>query len=275
MLGRRTAMHRLFLTALALGVLAAACGEDAAPPLGGGLPGGFLVGRTFLSESVTENGVPRSMVEGTQIGLTFQPGGRLSATAGCNHISGSVEVTADRILVGELAMTELGCAPFLHEQDQWLADFLSTGPAYALDEQQLRLDAEGTVIELIDREVADPDRSLEGTVWRLDSIAAGGGPDSAVSSVPGGVEATLVFGEGQVAVRVQGCNQGTADVEVGEATLQVGQLTMTLIGCDGPPAEVEAAIVSVLQGEITYQVEATSLTLTHPSGAGLEFQARD
>lgn len=266
-------MRALVFSALALAaVLAAGCGDDSGTVLGGTAS---VVGRTFLSESVTEDGLPRALVDGTKVGLTFHPDGRLSATAGCNNIAGSVEVESARILVGELAMTELGCAPPLHEQDRWLADFLAAGPAYTLDGDRLRLDADGTVIELIDREMADPDRSLEGTVWRLDAISAGGGQDSTVSSVPGGVEATLVFGEGQVAVRVQGCNQGAADVEVGEATLQVGQLTMTLIGCDGPPAEVEAAIVSVLQGEITYQVEATSLTLTHPSGKGLTFQAAE
>lgn len=267
-------MRWLLLSALALGVLAAACGQDAGGGLGGDQPD-TLLGRTFLSEAVTENGLPRPLVDGTQIRLTFHPDGRLSATAGCNQIGGSVEVGPDRIMVGELAMTEMGCEPPYHEQDQWLADFLGRGPAYALDAGRMTLDAEGAVIQLVDREMAAPDRALEGTVWRLDAIRDGAGQDSAVSSVSGAVETTLVFAEGRVAVRVEVCNQGGADVEIGESTLSVSDLEMTLIGCEGPPADAEAAIVAVLQGEITYQVDAASLNLTHPSGKGLHLRASD
>lgn len=264
-------MRRFFLSALALGVLGAGCGDEAAPGVGDGT--GAVLSRSFLAESVTENGLPRPWVEGTRIELRFHADGRLSATAGCNHIGGSVEVESDRILVGELAMTEMGCEPPYHEQDQWLAGFLGSSPGYALDADRLRLDAGDTVIQLVAREVADPDRPLEGTVWRLDALSDGDGLSSGVSSVPGQVVATLVFADGRFTVAVEGCNQGGAEVEITESALRVGSLVMTDIACEGAPAEVETAIASVLQGEVTYQVEAASLTLIHPSGEGLTFQA--
>ena len=59
----------------------------------------------------------------------------------------------------------------------------------------------------------------------------------------------------------------------GSIELRVGPLTMTKRVCDGPPAEVEAAIVAALDGGIAYEIEAASLTLTNPNGNGLTLRA--
>jgi heat shock protein HslJ len=122
---------------------------------------GSLAGRTFLSESVTEDGQPRPLVEGTRIELDFSEDGRVTASAGCNFASAPVEVERGRILVGDLATTEMGCARELHDQDEWLAGVLAADPAHVLHGSRLRLEADGVVIGLVDREVAQPDRPLE------------------------------------------------------------------------------------------------------------------
>jgi len=230
-----------------------------------------LVGRTFLSESVTEADAARPLVDGTQIRITFSDDGRITASAGCNTLGGAVEIEPERIVVEPLSMTEMGCDPPRHAQDEWLADFLSADPAYALDGDRLRLSAGQTTVELVDRRVADPDRPLEGTRWSLDAIIDG----DAVSSVPGQVAATLRFGAGRVAVDVEGCNEGEADVEVAEDELRFGPLVMTDVACHGAPAEVEAAVVAVLDGTIGYHIEAASLTLEHPDGKGLTLRGEE
>lgn len=48
---------------------------------------------------------------------------------------------------------------------------------------------------------------------------------------------------------------------------------MTDRECTGAPAEVEAAIVAVLESRIGYAIEAASLTLTNQDGKGLMLRA--
>ena len=261
----RSGMGRwLFVGLLAMAALAACAGS-------GGEASGPLAGRTFLSESVTDDGKPRTLVDGTRIRLVFHDDGRISASAGCNTMGARVDVEPARIVVGELSTTEMGCDPARHEQDEWLAGVLEARPAYTLEGDGLRLSAAGTVITLVDRKVADPDRPIERTVWKLDGIIAG----ETVSSVPGGVAATVVFGEGRVAVRIRDCNQGGADVRIGPSSIVVGPLIMTKVACTNPAASVESSIVAVLDGEIAYRIEAASLTLRHPGGKGLVLRAEN
>jgi heat shock protein HslJ len=236
---------------------------------GGAGGGGTLAGRTFLSESVTEHGRPRPLVEGTRIRLGFTENGYVTASAGCNLLSGPVQVERGRLVVGDLSSTDMACTPELGAQDEWLAGVISADPAYALGGSRLRLAVGGTAIVLVDRQVADPDRPLEGPSWQLEGIVDG----DAVSSVPAGTGATLEFGDGQVLLRVEECNQGGGDVVIGESTLAVGPLRMTLRACEQHPAEVEAAVTGVLTGTIAYEIDADMLTLTHPGGRGLVLRA--
>lgn len=108
-------------------------------------------------------------------------------------------------------------------------------------------------------------------MWQLDGIIDG----DAVSSVPGQVTATVRFEVGRVAVEVEGCNQGGAEVQIGPATLRVEPLIMTDRACTGAPAEVEAAIVAVLEGRMGYAIEAASITLTNQDGKGLTLRAAE
>lgn len=278
----------LVVTVAALGLVAGGCGDDdvttdgpgdgpaAAPPGDPGDPGAGaeLVGRAFLSESVTEDGRPRELVPGTRIDLTFHDDGRLTVQAGCNTMGARPAVTADRIDVGEgVETTDMGCDPARHDQDGWLADFLVAGPRYALDGDRLTLTAGTATIELVDREVADPDRPLETTVWTLDGLIDG----DTVSSVPGDVAATVTFDAeaGTVTVEGTGCNGGGGSYTLDESAheLTVGPLAWTRMACGEPSATVEAALGAVLQGAVAYEIEAGALTLSHPGGKGLTLRA--
>lgn len=267
--------HRLTLAViLPLVALVAACGEaaddDGTTPPPGDRPGlGALAGRTFLSTAVTEADVDRPLVDGTRIRLSFGEDGTLGANAGCNHLGGDVRVEGDRLLVGSLATTEMGCPPELHVQDEWLANLLTEEPTFTLDGPELRLTHGATVIELTDREVADPDRPLEGTVWELDSIIE----NDAVSSVPQGAGATLRFVEGRVEVSINECNQGSGAIEITDGTMEVSPIATTLIACAEPHATVEGAVMRVLRDTITYEIEADRLTLSHPDGHGISLRA--
>jgi heat shock protein HslJ len=268
----RRAAAPLLLVMLAVVMAVGGCATT--PPAGGGGGGGgggagSLAGRSFVSESVTENGRPRPLVEGTEIALTFPSDGGISARAGCNHMSGSLEVQRHRLMVGDLTMTEMACSPELGEQDEWLAGLLTADPAYRLRGDSLRLQVGGTVVELVDQEVAEPGQPLEGPTWLLDTLIDG----DALSTLPPGTGASLVFGDGGVGLNVENCNVGNGDVAIGESEIEVGPLMMTLRACEEDPAMVEAAVTSVLQGTITYEIAGDHLTLRHPSGKGLILRA--
>ena len=244
--------------------------QSAAPaPDGGAL--GDLTGRVFLSSAVTEDGQPRPLVEGTQISVEVSDDGRLIVNAGCNTMSGEATVDGDRLTAGQLATTEMGCDPPRHEQDAWLGDFFAAHPTYALDGDQLRLTSGATVVELVDRTTADPDRPLEDTVWQLDSIVAG----DAVSSVPGETPTTLTIVGGNIEIADTGCNGGggTAEIDAAASELTVGPLIWTMMACGEPSATIEQAFNDVLEGTIAYEIEAGTLTLSHPDGQGLMFKA--
>jgi heat shock protein HslJ len=248
------------LAVLALALAPAGC-------FGPGLPE-QLDGRQFLSTSVTESGVERPLVDDTRIRIGFADG-RLSASAGCNSMGATYRIDGGRLLIGEAGVTEIGCDPPLQAQDEWLFAFLGSQPAVRPSGVDLELEAAATVVRLLDREVAEPGLTLVGRVWTVDSIITG----DAVSSVPEGVVATLaISGENRVAVAT-GCNQGGGLVEVGEGTLRFSEMILTERACDGPEGEMEAAVLAILEADVTdYSIEASVLTLT-VDGRGLGLQA--
>jgi heat shock protein HslJ len=241
-------------------------GGSGGPGASGGGPGASaprvgLDGRTFLSTAVDG----RILVAGSQVRLGFE-GGAISASAGCNSMSGTYAVDGGTLVARSLATTEMGCDPALMAQDAWLADLL-TGATIGLDGDTLMLTKAGVRVTLVDRVVADPDRPLVGTRWVLDGIASG----SAVSSVPVGVTATVTFTDGRVDVEA-GCNHGGGAVKVSGSTLDFGVIGLTKMACEAPAMAVERAVVAVLSGTATYTVEAGRLTVANRAG-GLIFRA--
>jgi heat shock protein HslJ len=236
-----------FLIVAALGV--AAC---AAPGSAG------IDGREFLSVRVMEGDAERPLVEGTRIRLSFRDGD-LGASAGCNSLGATYRMDGDLLVVDGGTMTEIGCDEALQAQDDWLFDFLASRPTLALSGSDLSLAGGGAVIELQDREVADPDRPLVGQTWTLDTIMGG----EAASSVPGGVEATLDFAaDGSVVVNA-GCNFGEGRYAIEGDRIRFDGLALTDRACDGPPMLVEAAVLDVLGADaIRIEIDADALMLT-------------
>ena len=129
-----------------------------------------LAGRTFVSTAVEGY----QLVDGTQIALTFD-GSNIGAGGGCNQMGSTWSLEGDVLVVPEQAMTEMACEPAaLMDQDTWLAAVLTSRPTIALDGDTLTLAAEGTLVTLVDRETADPDRPLEGTTWNLEGVVTAG-----------------------------------------------------------------------------------------------------
>lgn len=234
----------------------------------GGDRGDDLVGRTFLATSATEGGKPRDLVAGTTVSLWFADDGRLVANAGCNTMSGPVRLDAGRVDVdGDLSMTEMGCDAPRHAQDAWLSEFLAAAPSWRLDGDELVITSPRAELVLLDRAVARPDPALEGTKWLLDTIYQA---DTA-SSVPAGAIAHLSFADGQVTGST-GCNMLSGTATVAESSITFGALTMTRKACQDDLASVERAMVTVLRGDVPFEIEAGQLVLNPGGRQGLGFR---
>jgi heat shock protein HslJ len=240
----------LATAALVLGL--AACGESDAS----GSTADSLDGRKFLSIDVTGH----RLVAGSQIRLNFD-GDRLGASVGCNQLGGTWSIDGDALVVpDDMVMTEMACDPPARmDQDTWFASFLSSRPTIVLDGDTLTLTSRDVTITLLDGEVADPDRPLEGTKWVVDGLVSA----DAVSSVPSDTRApTLQFDAGQVAVDA-GCNTGSGGYEATERDITFGPIATTRMACDDASMEVEAHVLAVLDGTALYEIEAGVLTLTN------------
>ncbi|MGH9035387.1 MAG: META domain-containing protein [Acidimicrobiia bacterium] len=251
-------------------LLAGACGDPDTNAGAGGREDGPW-GHDYLSVTVTEKGQERPLVSGTRIRLGFTDDGRLVANAGCNTMGGQAEVRDGRLVVADLATTEMGCDQERHAQDTWLADLLGSRPRFQLTGNDLTLTGDEAEIRLTDREVADPDRPLRDTRWVVDTVVDG----EAASSVPEGADAHIILGDDNGFGGSTGCNQmgGTAVVDEQAGTVTFSDVIATKIACDDDTMRLERAVLSVLDGKVTYEIQADRLTLTHPDGNGLGLRA--
>jgi heat shock protein HslJ len=263
---------RFLIAGLAIMFVTAACGNDDVTPQSGSTTtpssGLDLDGRTFLSTKVTENDAPKALVAGSRIRLSFADG-LISVSAGCNTTGGGEYRVVDGALVtAAMAMTEMACVDPLMAQDDWMLAFLGKHPAITLDGDTLTLTTDTTEIEMLDREVTDPDRQLVGTEWVGTTIIDGG----TASSVSEDEVVRLVFGaDGKVAGKT-GCNQGSAPYMVDGSTITFGAFMLTKMACDAGPAGVESHVLSVLDGDTEFSIEAGSLTIMN-GDIGLGFSA--
>lgn len=227
-----------------------------------------LAGRAFLSVAVTDGGVAWPLVAGTRIRLDFRATD-MGASAGCNSIGGTYRIENGRLIFEGGSMTEMGCDPDRDAQDQWLIQLLASKPALRLTGDELVLESGSIVVRLLDRKVVEPDVALVGPTWTVESIING----DAVSSVPNGATATLVFnGDGTMTINA-GCNQGGASWKAVGTGIEVSDLVLTKKACEAPGGQLESAVVGVLRvGSIAAAIDSNLLTL-QAGAQGLQLRA--
>jgi heat shock protein HslJ len=254
----RTAFAVLALSALAL----AACGsdddspaaDDSLPAVGSAPTADDLADSAFESTAVTGH----DLVADTTIELAFTSDG-LSARAGCNSMNGGYSITDGTLDVGQMASTMMACSDELMAQDAWLSAFLSGGPAIALDGDTLTLTGDDATLVL---EAVQP-AELEGTTWTVTGIVA----NEAVSSLPMDAEASLTITDGQAAIRT-GCNSGSTSVEITDTTITFGPIALTKMACPPGLSDLEASVLAVLAGEVSYEISGDGLSLSNEGAEG-------
>lgn len=216
-----------------------------------------LSNREFLSAGIVDGGAPFDLVPGTRVRLTFTETS-LSASAGCNTFGASYRIDGGRLVIDGGAMTEMGCDDARNRQDQWLFAFLGSKPGVTLAGTDLTLDNGATIMRLVDRTIAEPDLNIVGPTWTVTSIIDG----DAVSSVPAGATATLVFnGDGSINVNA-GCNRGRGSWALEGAGLAIKDVFLTKMACADPAGSLENAVLAVInQGALQASIKANVLTL--------------
>jgi heat shock protein HslJ len=228
-----------------------------------------LGGKTYLSTAVTENGAPKMLAPNTRIRLEFRDDGTLTANAGCNSIGGKAATGDGKLKVDDLAVTEMGCDAPRHAQDTWLVELLQSTPHWKAEADKLTITSGGTVLQLQDRETAQPDVALDGTKWILESVVRG-----ETVSTPGNGGAHLTF-NGERVTGSTSCNELQGVVARTSDKLTFGELGTTRRACSGPAAELEKTVLATLNGEVTYTLDADRLRLRTPANDGLDLKAAD
>jgi heat shock protein HslJ len=93
-------------------------------------------------------------IPGTTLTATFEDG-QVHGSAGCNTYRGPYEVDGDKIAVGVLAITEMGCLEpeGVMEQETLFMEFLRDAQSYRLDEERLQIvRADGEALTFVPRE---------------------------------------------------------------------------------------------------------------------------
>lgn len=280
-----TARRSLFVPILMLlALVAAACGDSDETISAGGstdAPIG-LDGREFWSVDVTENGATRLLVDGTRITLRFS-GDSVGASAGCNSMGGQFTLDGGMLVVDGMGSTEMGCDPARHAQDEFVATVLTQRPAMTLDGDSLILATETVTIELLDREVANPDRPILGTSWVVTGFIDGQSASSYAVETAG----WFVFTDESTMNGYDGCNAFGRNVEVsdgstggpisGDAEFQFGSITGEEEElCTDLTASYVAAYRALFDtGDATAKIEGDNLTIVNGNGVGITAKAND
>jgi heat shock protein HslJ len=212
-----------------------------------------LQGRAFLLRS--NEGA--ALLDGTTVHLSVTDTD-LSVTARCNHMGGSYKIDDDRLIVGSMFQTEMGCDAERHAQDDWLQAFFASQPHVALRGNELTLSNDSSSLVFLDREVADPDRPLQGTVWEINTYTEGEGAMGLM-----GIEAPRVTFAADGAWQARSVCLDASGRYIVEGDRIVLSGTRAVQGeCADNDKEAAQFVRSVLvDGELRYAIDARRLEL--------------
>jgi len=274
---------RLAGLVVALIIAIAACGDsDTVQSLDSDALSGVLDGRQFWSTRVIEGGADRPLVEGTRIQLRFD-GGSIGTSAGCNSMGGSFAVEGGSVLViSELITTEIGCDGPRHAQDEFVLALLSASPTVTLIGHVLDLSTATATVELLDREVADPDRPIIGTQWDVTGFIEG----EVAMSMAVDETGSMVFSDDSTMTGFDGCSPFAFSVEVsdgstggpveGDGEIQFGRKdpgSLDPADCRSEREYAEAFNELFATGDASYTIDGSNLVVLNRDGNGVTLRA--
>jgi heat shock protein HslJ len=219
-----------------------------------------LQDRTFVATSVTECGEPRPLVPGTQLRLGF-PAGRITAEAGCNIMNADVAVGPDRLRVGDIASTHMGCEPERERQDRMVAEFIAAGPSWSLTADRLTLTAGDHRFDLTE------ERSRTGQLWGRTFVSVAVHESGTVPApVVEGTEIVLTFTAPDRLTAHAGCNTLMCQAQVDDARLHVADdVASTRMACSDELQAQDEWLSAFLVDDPEYTFTGDTLTLSQGS----------
>ncbi|MDG2262217.1 MAG: META domain-containing protein [Actinomycetota bacterium] len=276
-------MKHFSLLFLAFPFIASSCGEGTSVPNGDE----DLTGRTFWSSRVTVDGVIRDLVDGTRIQITFLEGS-VSVSAGCNGVGAGYTIDAEgRLIVDELAMTEIGCDAPRHAQDEFVVSALTSRPRVTVDGDTIVLSSDGGSggpgfeVEFLDGTVADPDRAVVGSRWTVTGFITGEAAWSMAFEPAGWVE----FVDESTLNGHDGCSEFALPAEYsdgsiggpvdGDGEVQFGERLPEYSSevCADNAEYADAFNALLAAGRASVFVEGTRMTIVAVDGNGVTFTA--
>lgn len=253
---------------LVVAVCAAACGA-------GGDPSSDAQAALDEEWTLTSGTGPNGDIEvgdGVEITLTID-GDDWGGTV-CNHYGAqSVDTGDGTVTIRDVAHTEMACLDdrLMTAEDAYLDAFIAV-TAYEVSADELRLTGDG--VELVYAPVpSEPSPDLVGTVWVLDTLFQGAGPDGSASSTVG-EEATLELREDGRLLASSGCSRRDGSYEVDGTQLVVRFAADPDGDCDSEDVRAQDRHVwDVLDGDPTVEIDGQRLTLV-AGDVGLGYQAR-
>lgn len=226
-----------------------------------------LAGTWVLAEARSTEG-PIELPSEAQVTLEFQDG-QVTGTAACNHYFGEVHIDGDRVEIGDVGRTLMGCAEPLMSVESAYLSALEDVTSLDRDGDTLALSGEG--IELVfDLRAPVPDADLTGTIWQLDTLIDG---DTASTPV---AEGTLVLHDDGTFVAHTGCRELTGSWEGDDGRLRTFDVFHPDLDCvdEGVPQQDDHVKAVLLADAFVAEVDGAQLTL-RADGLGLRFTADD
>jgi heat shock protein HslJ len=227
-----------------------------------------LAGTSYTSTSVEGH----ELVAGSAVEVTFTVD-TMSVWAGCNTLFGPFALDDDSVLswTAEPAATMMACEPELQEQDQWLAELLTSGVTASSEDGSLTLEGEGVTI-VLEAAPTDDLTILLGHTW----TAIGTVADGAVSRLPVNTRRPrLDVGADGLSRVFTGCRSGRVRVQVEETTLVFSNLTLQRGRCSsGAARKTDRAVVALLDGPSDNAELHEHLLVVTRGGEGLFFEIR-
>ncbi len=199
--------------------------------------------------------------------IAFTEGGEYRIRADCNTGGGSYSVEEGKLTVSPGPMTRAACGPM--SMGDMFVRLLGQTESFALEPGLLTVDVgEGrsmTFAPLPADAAHGGTEVLAGSEWMVTRYNTG---LQSVSSIVGGVELTVAFGEEGTVSGSAGCNSFTGSFAVDGSSVEIGPLAATAKMCiDEAVMEQEGRFLAALNAATTYTILGSQLELRDDAGA--------
>lgn len=191
----------------------------------------------------------------------------VSVQAQCNAISGPATWGPGTVSVGAASMTEIGCAPDLAKQDEWLVAALGAVSAWTVRGADVRLSGAEGSLDLVPADDVDPEPpsgdTLLGTSWRLVAVERSDllGRDGSVSNEPASGPPLRISDDGRLRVDLT-CATLRAPVTITDEVVRIGHVVRVDHSCPMGLGLHDQVVTKVLHGAVRWERTGDRLQLT-------------